>query len=179
MEFSLPRTVSVLERTPRVLEPLLRGLDPSLAHATYGPGTWSAYNVVGHLIIGEKDDWIPRARRILEHGATKVFDPFPHDATIGPETGRSLESLLDEFRALRTESLRALAAMRLTPADLHRRGLHPAFGEVTLAELLSTWEVHDVHHIRQICTAIAYQSRQLVGPWRAYINTLPRQEARA
>jgi hypothetical protein len=173
MEFSLARTVSVLERTPRVLDVMLRGLDPALTHADYGPGTWSAYNVVGHLIIGERDDWIPRARRILKLGTTKAFDPFPHDATIQPESGRTLDSLLDEFTAARAQSLRDLAAMRLGAHELSLPGLHPAFGEVSLAQLLATWEVHDVHHIRQVCTAIAYQSRELVGPWRAYINTLP------
>ena len=174
MQFSLTRTVSVLERTPRVLDTLLRGLDPALTLSDYGPGTWSAYNVVGHLIIGEREDWIPRARRILEHGTARAFEPFPHDATIRPESGRSLASLLDEFAALRAESLRALAAMRLGPSELSLKGRHPAFGEVTMQQLLATWEVHDVHHIRQACTAIAYQSRELVGPWRAYINTLPR-----
>jgi uncharacterized damage-inducible protein DinB len=173
MEFSLSRTVSVLERTPRVLDAMLRGLDPALTDADYGQGTWSAYNVVGHLIIGEKDDWIPRARRILEHGTGKAFDPFPHDGTIRPDCGRSLDSLLDEFASLRAASLRALREMKLGERELVLRGLHPAFGEVTMAQLLATWEVHDVHHTRQACTAIAYQSRDLVGPWRAYLNTLP------
>jgi len=173
MDFSLSRTVSVLERTPRVLDAMLRGLDPALTHADYGSGTWSAYNVVGHLIIGEKDDWIPRARRILEHGTGKAFDPFPHDGTIRPESGRSLESLLYEFAALRAGSLEALRGMKLGERELALRGLHPAFGEVTMAQLLATWEVHDVHHMRQACMTIAYQSRELVGPWRAYLNTLP------
>jgi len=175
MEFSLPHTIAVLERTPRVLDTMLRGLPPELTHANYGPGTWSAYNVVGHLIVGEKDDWIPRARRILEHGVSRAFDPFPHDATVHAASGRSLESLLDEFTRLRAESLSALRAMNLGERELALRGRHPAFGDVTLAQLLATWSVHDVHHVRQACMAIAYQSRELVGPWRAYLNTLPQE----
>jgi uncharacterized damage-inducible protein DinB len=172
MDFSFDRTVSVLERTPAVLRALLAGLDTALTHASYGEGTWSAYEVVGHLIIGEREDWIPRVRIILEHGPLRPFDPFPHDAAIHPDSGRSLDDLLGEFAAARAESLAALHAFNLTPAHLALRGSHPALGEVTLAQLLATWATHDLHHTRQICKAMAWQSRELVGPWRDYLNTL-------
>ncbi|HZW09986.1 MAG TPA: DinB family protein [Phycisphaerales bacterium] len=172
MDFSFDRTVSILERTPPVLGALLTGLDPALTLGNYGPGTWSAYQAVGHLIVGEREDWIPRARIILGHGTARPFAPFPHDAAIHPESGRTLDDLLDEFAAVRSDNLVALRGLGITPAELDLRGRHPALGEVTLAQLLATWAAHDLHHIRQICRAIAWQSRELVGPWRAYINTL-------
>lgn len=173
MQFSLARITEVLERTPRVLDALLRGQTEEWTHGNYGAGTWNAYEVVGHLIIGERDDWIPRARMILEHGESRVFEPFPHDAAIRPSSGRSLDELLDEFARMRGESLAALRGFGLVEADFARRGRHPAFGPVTLGQLLSTWAVHDLHHVRQIGRAMAYQARGLVGPWRAYLNTLP------
>ncbi|CAG1009993.1 hypothetical protein PHYC_03779 [Phycisphaerales bacterium] len=166
------RVVLVLERTPAVLRALLAGLGPELANANYGPGTWSAYEVLGHLIVGERLDWMPRAGIILAHGASRPFDPFPHDATIRPETGRSLDSLLDEFERLRRDNLRDLASLNLTPEQLELRGRHPALGEVTLGQLLSTWAAHDLHHIRQACLAMAWRFRDGVGPWREYLNTL-------
>jgi len=168
------KILPTLERTPGVLRALLAGLPDAAVRGNYGTGTWSAYEVVGHLIIGERLDWIPRAKIILEHGTSRAFEPFPHDATIKPESGRSLASLLDEFELLRLESLRALAAMRLHDADLDRRGLHPALGEVTLGQLLTTCAAHDLHHIRQACLSLAWSMRDDVGPWRAYINTFDR-----
>lgn len=170
----LARILPTLERTPGVLRALLAGLPDVAVRGNYGPGTWSAYEVVGHLIIGERLDWIPRARIILEHGTARAFDPFPHDATIRPDSGRSLARLLDEFESLRLESLRALAAKNLCDADLGRRGLHPALGEVTLGQLLTTCAAHDLHHIRQACLALAWSMRDEVGPWRTYINTFER-----
>ncbi|QKK06863.1 MAG: DinB family protein [Planctomycetota bacterium] len=175
MEFSLSRTVSMLERTPAVLTALLAELDDQLTHHNYGEGTWSAYEVVGHLLIGEYDDWIPRLRIILDQGTARPFDPFPHDATISPVSGRSLDDLLEEFAGARAGNLDILAAMHLTDAHWTLRGVHPGLGEVTLAQLLAAWATHDVHHVRQVCRAVAHQSRELVGPWRNYINTLPRE----
>ncbi len=173
MDFSFHDTLSILQRTPGVLDLLLRNHSPELAHANYGPNTWSAYEVLGHLIMAETDDWIPRIRHILTHADTTPFPPFPHTATIAPSSGRSLNHLLDEFAKLRRASLKSLASFNLTPSDFPRRGLHPSLGPVTLAQLFSTWSTHDLHHTRQICQAMAFQSRHLVGPWRAYLNTLP------
>lgn len=171
---SLPRTIEILERTPAALRALLAGLSDHWTHANYGDSTWSAYEVVGHLIIAEQDDWLPRLRRILQHGESVPFDPFPHDATIRPDSGRPLTDLLDEFTGLRTENLDELRQLNLTDRDLARTGTHPALGRVTAAQLLSTWAVHDLHHIRQICLAMAWQYREDVGVWREYLNTLRR-----
>jgi len=171
---SLPRIVEVLERTPPTLSALLHGLSEPWTLANYGPGTWSAYEVVGHLIVGERLDWMPRLRTILAHGETLPFDPFPHDGTVAPGSGPPLSALLDEFTVLRTENLRDLRSLNLRPQDLARTGTHPALGRVTAGQLLSTWAVHDLHHLRQACLAMAWQGREDVGPWRAYLNTLAR-----
>ncbi len=169
----LSRSIEILERTPAVLRSLLLGLPDFWVGGDYGPGTWSALQVVGHLIVGERDDWIPRLRRILEHGESVPFDPFPHDATAAAP-GTPLEELLDEFERLRAENLRELHAINLSHADLERTGTHPAFGRVTASQLLSTWVVHDLHHLRQISLAMAWQYRDAVGPWCQYLNTLNR-----
>ncbi|MBK7403116.1 MAG: DinB family protein [Phycisphaerales bacterium] len=176
MDFDLDRTIAVLERTPGVLKALISGLGPELTRGGYGEGAWSAYEVVGHLIVGEREDWIARAKIILEQGVSRPFDPFPHDAAIHPDSGRELDQLLDEFTRLRAANLEALRSFRLGPAQLALRGTHPALGEVTLAQLLATWATHDLHHIRQICKAMAWQWRDLVGPWRHYLNTLSSEQ---
>lgn len=167
------RTIEILERTPAVLRSLLTGLSDFWVRGDYGPGTWSPAQVVGHLIVGERDDWLPRLRRILEHGESVPFDPFPHDATAAAP-GTPLEELLDEFERLRAGNLRELNAIKLSHVDLERTGTHPAFGRVTASQLLSTWAVHDLHHLRQASLAMAWQYRDAVGPWREYLNTLKR-----
>ncbi len=174
MEVDLRRAVEILERTPRVLATWLDGLDESWTHSRYGEVTFSAYHVVGHLIIGEREDWMARARRILSDGTSRAFDPFPHVATIEPESGRTLRELLDEFAQLRRANLAELEGMKITPEMLSLLGVHPAFGEVTLGQLIATWAAHDIHHIGQVAKAMAYQYKDAVGPWRAYLNILPR-----
>lgn len=166
----LPQALQILERTPAVLHALVRDLDPFWTQHNYGDQTWSAQQVVGHLIVCELDDWMPRLRRILAHGESVPFDPFPHDATIN----RPLPDLLDDFREHRARNLADLRAMNLSPADLARTGTHPALGRVTASQLLATWAAHDLHHLRQIALAMAWQYRDEVGPWRAYLNTFDR-----
>lgn len=170
---TLARTLEILERTPTVLRSLLLGVSDFWTRANYGDGTWSATQVVGHLIVAERDDWLPRLRRILRHGERVPFEPFPHDATASTRD-TPIVSLLEEFERLRHANLRELRAMNLSPADLERTGTHPAFGRVTAAQLLATWCVHDLHHVRQISLAMAWQYRDAVGPWREYLNTLKR-----
>ncbi len=169
---TLSSTLEILQRTPAVLRSQLLGLSEAWTHGNYGEGTWNAYQVVGHLIVAERDDWMPRLRRIMEHGERRPFDPFPHDATAARASAVPLSELLDEFQRARETSLRDLRALNLTPADLDRTGTHPALGRVTVGQLLSTWAVHDLHHLRQVFLAMAWQYREDVGPWRAYLNTL-------
>jgi hypothetical protein len=169
---AMDEAVAVLERTPAALDALLRGLPDGWIAANEGAGTWSPFDVVGHLIHGERTDWLPRARIILEHGETRAFDQFDRFAQFRDSDGRSLDALLDEFAALRRRSLDALAALALTEADLDRRGGHPELGVVTLRNLLATWVAHDLDHVSQVARVMARQYAEEVGPWSRYLRII-------
>lgn len=162
----------VLRRTPGVLRLLLSDLDGAWTDAPYGQDTWSAKEVVAHLIHGERTDWIPRARHILDHGDTSPFDAFDRAGHKPLVASHSLAQLLNLFERERAASLTALDTMRLTPADLSRRGRHPALGAVTLGNLLATWAVHDLNHLAQISKAMAFQMKHDVGAWEQYLSVL-------
>jgi hypothetical protein len=174
VEFRFDTALPVLERTPGVLRGLLADLPASWTNAMEGPDTWSPFDVVGHLIHGERTDWIPRVEHILRHGDAVPFPPFDRDAMFAASQGRSLGELLDTFERLRAESLARLDALGLTDADVSRRGRHPDFGVVTLAQHLSTWVAHDLGHISQIVRVMARQYSDAVGPWKAYLSILKR-----
>ena len=170
--FAVAEASAILQRTPATLDAMLRGLPEQWITATEGRETWSPFDVVGHLIHGERTDWIPRARIILEHGESRPFDKFDRFAQFEASIGRRLPSLLDEFASLRAQSLQELAALRLTDRDLDRRGTHPELGSVTLRQLLATWTAHDLDHIMQISRVLARQYSDEVGPWRAYLRVI-------
>lgn len=172
MEFNLPQTISLLARTPAALNALLRDLPDSLTYQNEGENTWSAFDIVGHLIHGERTDWMPRAKIILQSGETQSFTPFDRLAQIRESQGKSLPQLLDEFANLRSENLRELRALNLREEDLALRGRHPALGPVTLSQLLATWAAHDLTHLHQLSRVLAYQYREAVGPWHAYLGVL-------
>ncbi len=171
-EFNLDETIVVLTRTPATLDTLLRGLPERWVRNHEGKDTWSAFDIVGHLIVGERTDWMPRVRVILENGEARPFDPFDRFAQSRESQGKSLEQLLDDFARLRRENLAALQALNLQPEDLSRRGRHPALGVVTLSQLLATWAVHDLTHVHQLSRVMAHQYRDAVGPWSAYLGVL-------
>lgn len=175
MQFHLPQALEVFARTPHVLRAMLGGLSDEWVLSNYGEKTFSPFDVVGHFIHGERTDWMPRARIILEHGESKPFEPFDRYAMYEASRGKTLADLLDAFQSLRDKNLADLRALRLTPEQLALRGTHPALGPVTLAQLLATWAAHDLSHIHQIAKAMAYQYRDAVGPWRAYLTILPRE----
>jgi hypothetical protein len=172
MEYSLDQTISLLTRTPPTLNVLLRDLPESWTLRTEGPDTWSVFDVIGHLIHAERTDWMPRARTILQFGETRPFPSFDRSGHAQETQGKSLPQLLDEFVRVRSENLDALRALRLSPEDLERRGRHPAFGTVTLSQLLATWAAHDLTHLHQISRIMAQQYRQAVGPWSAYLGVM-------
>lgn len=174
MGFDLPAATAVLERTPHTLHSMLAGLPDSWIRATEGPETWSPFDIVGHLIQGDRADWIPRAQLILDQGPNRRFTPFDRTAMFRESDGKSLAQLLDEFAHLRTASLTTLAGWRLTDAQLALEGEHPAFGRVTLRQLLATWVTHDLGHIAQIARVMAKQYREAIGPWRAYLPIVDR-----
>jgi len=172
MEHNLQQTILLLTRTPAALNALLRDLPEKWTLRNEGENTWSAYDIVGHLIHGERTDWMPRARRVLQLGETQAFDSFDRLGHIRESQGKSLEQLLDEFARLRSENLVELRALNLRPEDLQRRGRHPALGAVTLSQLLATWAVHDLTHLHQISRVMAHQYSEAVAPWSAYQGVL-------
>jgi len=163
--------VAILERTPAAIIALLDGVPDTWARATEGEGTWSPYDVVGHLVHGERTDWIPRARRILS-GESRPFAPFDRTAQFTESEGKSLGALLATFTELRGRNVAGLLEMNLSESDLERTGQHPDFGEITLGQLLATWVVHDLDHVAQIARTMAKVYTDAVGPWQAYLSIL-------
>ncbi len=176
MDFRFDDAIPVLRRAPRAVRALLANLPDSWVRATEGPGTWSPFDVVGHLIHAERTDWMPRVEHLLKHGDGVPFPAFDREAMFETSRGKSLEELLETLEWLRNESLERLVGLGLTDADLVRRGRHPEFGSVTLSQHLATWVAHDMTHLAQIVRVIAKQYDEAVGPWKAYLSILrPRQ----
>ena len=172
MEHNLQHTVALLTRTPAALDALLRDLPETWTLGNEGEKTWSAFDVVGHLIYAERVNWIPRAKIMLQFGETRPFEPFDRLGHVRGSQGKSLGQLLDEFARVRAESLAELRALDLRPEDLKRRGRHPAVGAVTLSEQLATWAAHDLTHLHQISRIMACQYREAVGPWSKFLGVL-------
>lgn len=172
MEFDLDQAAALLARTPETLSALLKQLQPEWTQSNEGPDSWSPYDVVGHLIHGERTDWIPRLRTILEHGESRPFDAFDRTAQFAESRGKPLEELLAELAALREQNLGTLAELKIGPGDLEKTGKHPALGRVTLKQLLATWVAHDLDHLAQVARTMAKQYAAEVGPWRAYLSIL-------
>ncbi len=175
MPFQLDRALEVLESTPRTVEAWLGGLSEEWLTADEGPDTFSPLDVLGHLIHGEKTDWIPRARIILEHGEARPFEPFDRFAFRRTQAGVPLPTLLATFARLRSSNLATLGTLDLQVRHLALRGTHPALGVVTLEQLLATWVVHDLGHLAQIARVMAKHYREDVGPWREYLPVLDRR----
>ncbi|HXE80497.1 MAG TPA: DinB family protein [Vicinamibacterales bacterium] len=174
--FVMEDAITILSRTPAVLNALLRGLPAGWIQAHEGGETWSAYDVVGHLVHGERTNWMARLRIILEHGESRAFDPFDRFAQFAEPAGRTLEDLLDEFADRRSANVRDLKALDLSEADLDRKGLHPSIGPVTLRNLLATWVAHDMDHLMQVSRVLGRQYSDEVGPWRAYLRVISGQQ---
>ena len=174
MYFEMTTGIAVLERTPATLRAMLEGLSSSWIDATEGPDTWSPYVIVGHLMHGERTDWIPRAQMILAQSSDRRFTPYDRFAQFQESQGKPLAELLDEFARLRADNLATLAGWRLTDAQLDLTGEHPEFGSVTLRQLLATWVTHDLGHVAQTARVMAKQYREAIGPWRAYLPIVTR-----
>lgn len=172
MKFDLNKSIEILERTPLVIEAMLQGISKDWVMNNEGKETWSPYDVVGHLISAEKTDWVTRMEVILSSTGDKKFPPFDRFAMFKDSKGKSLQVLLGEFKAIRKKNIAILRKKKLTSKDLSKKGIHPAFGEVTLKQLLSTWVVHDFTHITQITRVMAKQYKTEVGPWVEYLSVL-------
>jgi hypothetical protein len=172
--FELGHALEVLERTPAAFRALLGGISERWTVPNEGAETFSAFDNLGHLVHGERTDWIPRARIILEHGRSRPFDPFDRFAQVHESRGKLVGDLLDEFATLRTANLETLRGWQLTDRELALEGEHPALGRVTLGQLLAAWVVHDLGHLAQTSRVMAKQYRDEIGPWRAYLPIVDR-----
>ncbi len=172
MEHNLQNSIALLTRTPAAINILVRDLPEEWTFRNEGENTWSVFDIVGHLIHGERTDWMARTRIILQFGETKPFDRFDRWAQQRESEGKSLPQLLDDFAQLRSHNLSELRALNLKPEDLRKRGTHPALGTVALSELLATWAAHDLTHLHQISRVMAYQYRTSVGPWVKFLGVL-------
>jgi hypothetical protein len=167
--FNLKEAIEFLERTPAVLISLLSGLSDRWIYNNEGGESWNPYDIVGHMIHGEKKDWVRRAKTIPEYGEEKPFEPFDRFAQFKESEGKTLNDLLEEFAKLRNENIDVLHKIDLNENDLNKKGIHPEFGKVTLKQLLSTWVVHDLSHIRQISRVMAKQYKNEIGSWGTYL----------
>jgi hypothetical protein len=174
MQFQLDEGIAILERTPATFRAMLEGLPEPWIVGNEGPATFSAFDNVGHLIHGERTDWIARARIILDQGENRRFTPFDRFAHVRESAGKSLSQLLDEFAELRRRNLATLRDWQLGERELALEGEHPELGPVTLRQLLATWVAHDLGHVAQTARVLAKQYREAVGPWRAYLPVLDR-----
>jgi hypothetical protein len=172
IEFSLERSIAVLERTPFVVEMLLRDLPREWTVTNEGGETWSPYDIVGHFIHGEKTDWVPRMMVILSDRNDIPFEPFDRFAQLQESKGKTLSELMVEFKVRRKANIEILRSLNIGDELLKRTGVHPAFGRVTLQQLLATWVAHDLNHIAQIVRVMASQYKDEVGPWKEYLGIL-------
>jgi len=172
MKFNLNQAISVLEKTPSVLKTLLSNLSSEWTHQNEGENTWSPYDVIGHLVHGEKTDWIPRLNIVLDGTPNKTFEPYDRFAQFEMSKGKSLDDLLNEFESLRKDNLIELKSKQLSNDDLALYGIHPELGPVSLSQMLSAWVVHDLGHIAQISRVMAKQFKSEVGPWPRYLTIL-------
>jgi hypothetical protein len=172
MDHQLENTIALLERTPGALDELLRGLPAQWTDGNEGGDSWSPREIVGHLSHAERTDWMPRVRHLLEFGESQPFPPFDRLGQRQAMEGKSMGDLLDEFSRLRTGSLEELRRLNPGAAEIGRRGTHPSLGSVTLDQLLATWAAHDLTHLHQISRVMAYQYREIVGPWNQFLGVM-------
>ena len=172
MKFDLTNSIAILEKTPKILESYLSGLSKDWLKNNEGENTWSPYDIIGHLIFGEKTDWIIRTKIILNQSENKTFEPFDRFAQLKENQNKPISELIAEFKSLRKRNLQELKSLNITDKDLELKGIHPEFGEVTLEQLLAAWVVHDLGHIAQISRVMSKQYEANVGPWKAYLGIL-------
>ncbi len=174
MNFELSKSLEILAKTPLVLDALLNGLSKEWIENNEGENTWSPFDIVGHLIFGEKTDWMVRIKTILSESENKLFEPFDRYAQLTENQEKTISGLIHKFRDLRRRNLNELNALNITLNDLNRTGIHPEFGEVNLKQLISTWAVHDLGHLAQISRVMSKQYKNEVGPWINYLGILKR-----
>lgn len=172
MRFQLDKSLQVLEKTPAILNGLLLGVSDEWIYSNEGPGTWSAFDVVGHLIVCEQTDFIPRIELILSDSKNKVFAPLDMEAQFEMNKGKKIAELLEEFASLRKDNIQKILALNLSSDDLQKTGIHRKIGKATLEEVLATWVVHDLNHIAQVSRVMAKQYKAEVGPFEVFLRII-------
>lgn len=172
MKYSIDKALEILERTPQILTVYLENLSDDWILCNEGGETWSAFDVVGHLIHGEKTDWIPRLKLVMRNSDNKTFEPYDRFAQFEESRGKTMKQLLNEFSELRLQNVEFLKSLNISEIDFYKKAIHPSLGEVTLKNLLATWVAHDLGHINQISRVMAKQYINEVGPWAAYLSVL-------
>ncbi len=172
MDFNLSKSLEILQRTPDALFAIVQGISSDWTSTNEGGDTWSVYDIIGHLIHGEKTDWIQRIEIILSDSKDKTFEPFDRFAQFEESKDKTLPALFAEFKILREKNIKTLQSFHLTKNDFSKKGNHPALGEVTLAQLIATWTVHDLNHLAQIARVMAKQYKNETGPWIEYLSIL-------
>ena len=172
MKYDLQQSIEILNKTPGILRQLLQGLQPDWLLSNEGPDSFSPFDVMGHLLHGEKTDWPVRIKLILEHGNKQAFEMYDRFAMYEESKGKTINQLLEEFETIRKQNIAWLQSLSLTATDLHKTGLHQVLGEVTLENLLATWVVHDLSHIAQVCRVMAKQYKEVIGPWTEFFRIL-------
>ena len=174
MEYTVQHGIEILERTPKILESFLKDLSDDWIMCNEGPDTWTAFDIVGHLIHGERTDWTQRLKIILSDDPDKTFTPFDRFAQFESSKGKSMHDLIEEFKKLRSENLNFFKSLKIQQDQFNLKAIHPSLGEVTLKELLASWVAHDLGHIAQISRVMAKQYKDEVGPWNEYLTVLHR-----
>jgi hypothetical protein len=172
MKFKIEQALEILAQTPGTVKSLLGNLSNEWTENASNSENWSPFDIVGHLIHGEETDWIPRAEIILARGDNPAFEPFDRFAQFERSKGKTLSELMETFAVLRAKNLDVLREMNLTEEKLQLTGIHPELGEVTLEQLMATWAVHDLNHIKQIVTVLAQRYAENVGVWKQYLSIL-------
>lgn len=172
MKYHIDNALEVLERTPNVLNVYLENLSDEWVLSNEGGESWSPFDVVGHLIHGEKKDWIPRLKLVLNDSENRTFEPYDRFAQFEESQGKTMKQLLSEFSELRLQNLEFFKSLNITESDFDKKAIHPSLGEVTLKNLLATWVAHDLGHINQISRVMAKQYKSEVGPWVEYLSVL-------
>ncbi len=172
MKFQIEKTVEILSQTPSTVKSLLGNLSDDWTKNALDSENWSPFDIVGHLIHGEETDWIPRAEIILGQGENSIFEAFDRFAQFEKSKGKTINELIETFAVLRTKNIEILGEMNLDEKKLKLKGIHPELGEVTLEQLLATWTVHDLNHIKQLVTVLAHKYAENVGVWKQYLSIL-------
>ena len=164
--------ISLLGKTPQLLETLLGDLPEELMHWKPAPDRWSISEVLAHLAALEQV-YAERALRMVAEDAPPLAK---YDLAGASTRGDYSQGSAGENLALFTRTRRSTLAMLtgLPSSAGARTGVHSELGTITLAHMLNEWANHDLGHLRQI--EELYRARAFhpySGPFMKYSNPQP------